>query len=79
VDRNPGPPVALIRHCGHVLDVAADSVFRAEKSREPDAPRFVEQVRGMAQSPVYCRRVADNPHGKPPQGGEAFLDEHVEA
>jgi hypothetical protein len=64
---------------GHVLDVPPDAVFRAEEGGKPDAPRLVEQVRDMPQAPVHRRGVADQPHGTPPQGGEALLDEHVEA
>jgi hypothetical protein len=79
VDPHRGPPVALVPHGGHVLHVAADAVFRAEKGGKPHAPRFMEQVCGMAQAPVHCRRVADEPHRKPPQGDEPFFGEHVEA
>ncbi len=79
VDRDPGLPVPLAARGGHVLDVPADAVFRAEEGGEPDAPRLVEQVRGVAQAPVHRRGVADEPHREPPQGGEALLDEHVEA
>jgi len=54
-------------------------VFRAEEGGKPDAPRLVEQVRGVSQAPVHCRGVAHETHRKPPQGGETFPGEHVEA
>ena len=54
-------------------------MFRAEEGGKPDVPRLVEQVRCVTQAPVHRRGVADQPHGTPPQGSEAFLDEHVEA
>ena len=79
VDRDPDLPVAFAARGGHVLDVPADAVFRAEEGGKPDAPRLVEQVRGVTQAPVHRRGVADESHRKPPQGGEALLDEHVEA
>jgi thiol peroxidase len=79
VDRHPDLPVAPAARGGHVLDVPADAVFRAEEGGKPDAPRFVEQVRGVTQAPVHRRGVAYESYRKPPKGGEALLDEHVEA
>ena len=79
VDRDPDCPVAPAARGGHVLDVPAAAVFRAEEGGKPDAPRRVEQVRGVTQAPVHRRGVAEQSHGTPPQGGEALLDEHVEA
>ena len=79
MDRDPDLPVAPAARGGHVLDVPADAVFRAEEGGKTDAPRLVEQVRGVTQAPVHRRGVANQPHGTPPQGGEALLDEHVEA
>ena len=79
VDRDAGLPVPSAARGGHVLDLSADAVFRAEEGGEPDAPRLVEQVRGVEQAPVHRRGVADQSYRKPPQGGEALLDEHVEA
>ena len=79
VDRHPDLPVAPAARGGHVLDLPADAVLRAEEGGKPDASRLVEQVRGVTQAPVDRRGVADQPHGAPPQGGEALLDEHVEA
>ena len=79
VDRDPDLPVAPAACGGHVLDVPADAVFRAEEGGKPDARRLVEQVRGVTQAPVHRRGVAYESHRAPPQGGEAPLDEHVEA
>ena len=79
VDRDPDLPVAPAARGGHVLDVPADAVFRAEEGGKTDAPRLVEQVRGVTQAPVHRRGVAYESHRKPPQGGESLLDEHVEA
>ena len=79
VDRDPDLPVAPAARGGHVLDLPADAVFRAEEGGKPDAPRLVEQVRGVTQAPVHRRGVAHESHREPPQGGEALPDEHVEA
>ena len=40
-----------------------------EEGGKPDPPGIAEPVRGVAQPPVHRRRVADEPHREPPQGG----------
>jgi hypothetical protein len=79
VDRDPDLPVPPAARGGHVLDVPADAVFRAEEGDKADSPRPMKQVRGMAQAPIHRRGVANQPYDTPPQGGEAHLDEHVES